>query len=344
MAETGATVPLVAPLLSRAGVYSGKPVRGGISQAGGLALASNYLSGAHVQLIPWSFVNTQFTKNGSITLRFKAWCRKAARRRLWSCVYQRAVTTASTFVRFTDPSGGTHETSIPAGAAGSLFRVSHIEDVGTPVDSEQELVCAWAELTNVSAPTLSQVSCVELPRTDLELGADARGVAVSSLFPSATIHTTTGMGLGAVATALDVARTRATRAGLFQFARGANDYLTLSATVGYAAVFAAPVSLLARQLYVGDTVRTVKVRVRASSGAGTTGNIRLTMTNTDSLTLAVTSAMASTWLSGDLDVFCDDLTAADGLAGGVNDKCLIEWERTAGASSVVIESISIING
>lgn len=344
MAETGATVPLVAPFLSRLGVYSGKPVRGGVSQWGGFGLATNHLLGRGGQLIPHAFCNTLCTKNGTVTLRFRVHPSIAASHRRWSITYKRALSTAITVMRFTDPSAGTSDFRIPGGAAGDFFTHEHDETVAVPTGSETELAPTFEEVDNQSAPTIAWVSCVELPRPDLAVDASEYGVELPKLNQGRVVYTTTGTGPGGVAVsqlqALDVSR----RAGLFQFARGSNDYLTLSATAGYAPVFAAPITLLGRSLYVGDTVRTVKARVRASSGAATTGNVRLTMTSGDTATFAITAAMASTWLSADLDVDCDDLATADGLPGATHDKCLIEWERTAGASSVVIESISIING
>ena len=58
-----------------------------------------------------------------------------------------------------------------------------------------------------------------------------------------------------------------------------------------------------------------------------------------------TIAMAATWLTGDLDVDSDYLTDdAFGVRRSPGDKCVIEWQRTAGANSVFIESVGLITG
>ena len=54
--------------------------------------------------------------------------------------------------------------------------------------------------------------------------------------------------------------------------------------------------------------------------------------------------MAAAWLSGDLDVDCEDLSVSDGRRSARYDKCTIEFYRVSGANSVYVESISIGNG
>lgn len=345
MAVTGATVPTVAPVLVRDGVYTARPVRGGQVQIGGLGLVANHLHGRGNVLIPHTRTRSQFTKNGEITLRFKAWPSYACRRRLWVHIYERAVTTEITSVRFTDPSGGTHTNVIPAGAAGTLFTHEAIEDVGTPSASETELAPKYAETSNVSAPYLHSVACFELPRTDLVLDANEYGVRLDTLNPGAVVYTTTGIGIGAIATALDAADSVAQRAGLFQFARGDNNYLsTTSGSLTPVFLSGAVPVLLGRKQYRTSTTKTVKVRARASAGAATTGEIVFTMTSGATLTLTITSGMAAAWLSGDLAVDCDDLSVTDGRRSSRDDKCVIEWRVTGGANPISLQSIHIGNG
>ncbi len=340
MAETGATVPLEPPWLSRLGILSGRPVRG--QHWKGLALAANHLLGRGAVLIPHAFCNTQLPKSATTTLRFKAWCSLHATHRLWALTIRVATATSPSPFVFTDASGGTHAFSVPAGTSGETFRVEFIETVATPSGSEEELVVTFEELDNVSDPDLAFISCTELPRPDLAIDTSEYGVSVDGHSPGRTVHLATGYGPGSVLASLDAAVGIAKRAGLFQFARGDSDYLTTTSTssVPVFASGAVPI-LLDRSLFVGDTVRTVPVRVRASSGTATTGEIVFTMGSGDTLTLSITSAMSPTWLSGSIDVHAEDLSASDGRRASTNDDCVITWQRLSGASTLTIQSISI---
>lgn len=338
MAETGATVPLVPPYLTRTGVVTAAPVRG--PQWIAAALATNHLLGRGRVLIPHSFCNTALTKSSTRTLRFKTWPSLHARLRRWTLSVKRPIlTTTPHTITFNDPSGGAHVLIAEPGAAGDILLFSIAETISSPSGSETELVVTFDAGTGDSH-TLTWISCSEHPRPDLDPATES-GVVVDRLNPNRIIDLGPAEVLAGVDDAVDIAQ----RSGLFQFARAEADYLSTT-SAGYTPVFlsgAVPV-VLGRSLYVGDTLRTVQVRARCSSGAGTTGNLRFTMASGDTLVLAITSAMASSWLSGTLDVKAEDLSTSDGRRGGADDTCLIEWQRTGGASSVSLESISIGNG
>lgn len=342
---TGALVPIAPLLLGYGGVYSAKPVRGGATQWAAYAQAANHLLGRGGALIPQALCRATLDQNSTTSLRFKVWPRYACRRRLWISTYHVNAIVNNVKVRFTDPSAGTSDTTFSVAATTQRFQHVHVEDVATPASTVTEVVPGWAEINDKTPVTIECVACYEIPRTELTLDANEYGVDLTSCYASRPIYTATGKGPGAVSTAVQQAETIAQRAGLFHFARSTN-YAPGTTSAAYAPVFLAdsvPV-FLGRKLYTLSTVRTLQVHCRASSGAATSGNIRFTMTNGDSLVLAVTLNMAASWLSGELDVDCEDLSVSDGRRSARYDKCTIEWQRTAGASTVNIESISIGNG
>ena len=344
MADTGATVPLAAPLLDRTGIYSGKPVRGGGAQWGGFALAANHLLGRGGVLIPVSLCNATLDRNATTTLRFRIFPRYACRRRLWVSVYRAAVS-SNVGIRFTDPSAGTSDLVISPTSTATRFTHLHVEDVAAPSASETAIAPTWTELNDKVDPVLESVACFELPRTDLTLDANEYGVDVGSCDPGRIVYVATGKGVGAVSTAVQQADTIAQRAGLFHWAVGTN-YAKSSTAAAYENVFLAdsvPV-FLGRKQYATSTVKKLQVRAYCRAGATTVGKVRFTMTSGASVVLDITSGMAAAWLSGDLDVDCEDLSVSDGRRSARYDKCTIEFYRVSGANSVYVESISIGNG
>lgn len=343
---TGALVPIAPLLLGHGGVYSAKPVRGGASQWAAYAQYANHLLGRGGALIPHAMVAQTLTGGATETLRFKVFPRYACRRRLWFSTYQGASKAAvAGTVTFTDPSAGTSVARFSIAANGSYVHV-HVEDVAAPSASETAIAPTWALAASpTGVPVLLHVACYEIPRTELALDANEYGVDLTSCYAGRPIYTTTGKGIGAVSTAVQQAQTVAQRAGAFHFARDTGEALSTTAAA-YTPVFLAdsvPVHL-GRKLYTTSTVRTLQVRAYCRAGATTVGKLRFTMTSGDSVVLDITSGMAAAWLTGELDVDCEDLSVSDGRRSARDDKCTIDWYRVSGANSVYIESISIGNG
>ena len=240
---------------------------------------------------------------------------------------------------------GTSVARFSIAANGSYVHV-HVEDVAAPSASETAIAPTWALAASpTGVPVLLHVACYEIPRTELALDANEYGVDLTSCYAGRPIYTTTGKGIGAVSTAVQQAQTVAQRAGAFHFARDTGEALSTTAAA-YTPVFLAdsvPVHL-GRKLYTTSTVRTLQVRAYCRAGATTVGKLRFTMTSGDSVVLDITSGMAAAWLTGELDVDCEDLSVSDGRRSARDDKCTIDWYRVSGANSVYIESISIGNG
>lgn len=346
MSETGATVPLVAPYLSRAGIYSGDPVRGGAPQWGGIATATNALLGRGNTLIPHSMVVQALSAGATKTLRFKIWPRYACRRRLWISTYRTKGTAAGCAVTFTDPSAGTSVYTFGTGSAGGHFVHQHVEDVATPAASETAVAPTWALAGSATgSPELLYVACFELPRPDLTLDANEYGIEIAKSNAGRMLYTTTGVGPGACATGIAAAETIAQRAGIFAFARDTGSALSTTSGVDADIFLAGAVPVcLGRKRYTTSTVTTLQVRAYCRAGATTEGTITITMTSGDSATLAITSGMAAAWLTGEIDVDCEDLSVADGRRSARYDKATIQWKRTAGANSIYLESLIFGNG
>lgn len=337
--STSARVPRYPYDLAVGGVQVGRPPRGGFTQWAPYGEQANYLLGRGGVLIPWCTTKLALAASGSYTLRFRVIPRYQATHRRWKLAI--LGTGAATGV-FTDPSGGTRTFDI-GGSAVQTFE--HLEIVGSRTASETELAPTLTLASGSASCTLESLNCWEHPRPELALDTNDLGVAIRTLDPGAEVLAgTDGYSVGAVGDAVHAARSVARRNGLFHFA--ADTAQALSTTSGsYTRVFplAADPILQDRQLYVGATTASVLVRVRARAGTTTAGNIRFTMTSGATLVLAITSGMAAAWLSGtlavDTDNFADDERGRRRTPG---DKCVIEWQRTSGANSIFIESISII--
>ena len=313
---------------------------------GGMALAANHLLGRGGTLIPHTMVVQPLAAGATKTLRFKIWPRYACRRRLWISTYRTKGTAAGCAVTFTDPSAGTSVYTFGTGSAGGHFIHRHVEDVATPAASETAVAPTWALAGAASgSPELLYVACYELPRPDLALDTNEYGTNVDSLRANAPIYSTTGTGPQGVAVGVQQAATVAQRAGLFQWARDTGTAAS-STAAAYEPVFltdSVPV-FLGRKFWTTSTTTTLQVRAYCRAGATTVGKLRFTMTSGDVLTLDITSGMSAAWLSGDLDVDCEDQSVSDGRRSARYDKCTIDWYRVSGANSIYVESISIGNG
>lgn len=331
-----AIVPVVPAMVVADGVRSGRPVRGGDAQWRSYGATLNHLIGRGSTLIPHSFINTEIDQNATTTLQLYVWPRAVTRRRLWVMTYGVSSAFSMCLVRFTDPSGGTSDATINApSAAGSTLTHYHVEDVTSPATNE--LAPTWTEVNDVGAPKLLWLACFDLPRPELSLTS---GIDLDTLGQGRSIYTTTGIGPGAIVSGVEAAFTSSARNGLFTFARGHVDFLSTT-SAAWTPVFASGSVpfVRGRKETPTSTTRTASARVRVSSGAGTTGTVRMTMASGDVQTFAITSAMAAAWVDNDLDIACDDLST-----GALTDSCLIEWQRTGGANSINLHSIAIGNG
>ncbi len=335
----GTTVPVIAPWLGYEGVSSARPVRGGDAQWKAYGAALNHVLGHGCALIPWSRINTELDQNAVTTLQLYAWPRPQTRRRLWSMTYGVSVAFPPCLIRFTDPSGGTSDATINAATA-ATFTHYHLETVADT--TANELAPTWTEVNDVGAPKLLWLACHEMPRPEIETAH--LGVRLDALGQGRSIYVDDGVGPGAVAAGVDAAFALTSRSGLFTFARGHVDYLTMSSG-SWAPVFASGCVpfVRARKETPSSTTNTVGAVVRASSSVGTTGTVRMTFASGGVSTFSITSGLAAAWIDNDVDIACDDLSTSTGYSA-TPDSVLIEWQRTGGAGAINLHSVVIGNG
>lgn len=341
MAETGARVPIAPAALSRAGVVTGRPVRGGPVQWGAWADQANHLLGRGGAIIPWATVDNELAIGATHTLRFKVFPRYQATHRRWIVALSTTGAGGRVWGTFTDPSGGTTGYDL----SGTTVRyITHDETISSRTASEAELAPTFSlDASSTKTARVVALACFEAPRTELTLDANDLGVSLPTLNAGAEIlDGAAGYSVGAIADAVAAAETVAQRNGLFHFAR--HTTLALSMASGsWTTIFAPP--LLGRPVYRSATTKTVELRARCRADALTSGSLRFTMTSGGTTTLTITSGMAATWLTGTIAIDCEDFSDdAYGRRSSRFDKCTIDWQRTGGAGSIYLESISILKG
>lgn len=332
-----AIVPYVPRLIPTEGVSIGKPVRADRWDA--IAATANHALGRGRVLIPDSALDAPLVQ-GPNALRFYVFPAYQATHRVWECVLTVTGSTGFCDVTFTDPSGGASR--ILLGAAGD-YHLMRVEEITSRGSSEVELAVDFTvAVASTKNATVQSIKCWEVPRPSLALDANDHGTDLATLIPTAPIYDAQGVSAGGTYDASTNAWATAARAGLFQFARVTPGLTVTSGT--YVAMFAAPVPLLGRKFRRTSTTKTATAWLRVSSGAGTAGDFRLTMTNGYTHTFTVGAATSPTWMSDTITIDCEDNAVDDGRRSTRDDLCLIEGRRTSGASTVRLESVSIING
>ena len=186
-----------------------------------------------------------------------------------------------------------------------------------------------------------------LPRTLIEVDANDLGIDRMTLGSRSPIYVTS-LATNLLGRQNDL-RNACRRVGMFQHSVGTDSPWTITtASPSWEALLTTGIGILGRQLYSTDTTRTLSWRVYAKCSDGTTaGSIRI---NNDSGTAASTITIPAgttgwTWLPaanpGTFSADCEDNTTATGLRGGAYDDHTSEVQRTAGAGSVQIASISV---
>ena len=311
-------------------VVSGGPIRG--SQWAQNARAINYLLGGTSRaLIPWCHVENG--NDGSCTLRFKVWPSYQATHRIWMVRIYNDV--GQEQVTFTDPSSGTSTFELMEGT----WTFGHVETIASRTDAETSIALA-IETLDLDLVRLVAIACFEIGRPSLALDTNDYGLDIGTFRGGAPIFNDTGLSLGALHDSLEEAR--GLRRKLFDWTAAlSDDALTISSGVS-AALLSYDIPLLDRQLYRSETQVEITIWIYTRSGAGTTGDVVFTMTNGDSVTIAVTAADAGTWRSDTVSIDAEDLSAADGRRSTRFDQCAVTGVRTAGANSVYVDAISIV--
>lgn len=327
------------PELARGNIVIADPVAA--REWGPMGHALNYLLGRGSTLVPWHCPNDTLVASATGTYRYTIWPRRACSHRLWLVALKVASGFAS--VTFTDPSGGASTWDVAIRSTGAVKTFVHVETVSSPTSSETTIAPTIAVASGSSDTQVLGVACFEVPRLALPGDATELGVDVSTLLTDTPIYNDTGVSIGGLSALLDDARDIAQRSSIFAWAvTSAGAFSTTSGTA--VDIFNGNVSALGRSLYNGDTVRTVEARAYVRAGATTAGTVQLAMASGDTLNLSIPSGSSGEWVTGQIDVHAEDLSAADGRRSSTWDEIGAKLVRTSGANSVYIESLILGRG
>lgn len=248
----------------------------------------------------------------------------------------------------TFPNGDAISTLAPAWRAAEWPRpLVYLEPLAAKNGALTELVLSIAVPDSADNLTVESVACWELPRAVLTEGdATDLGVNVDSFRIGAAIYddgTTDSASVAAIASGFaDSQCRRVLHAHAFEpiFVDSDDpvDFYTL------------PVPMVPRKIGRADTTAPVWVAVYAYASDGTTeGTITFVATSGDTVAFNVTSDTPAwhetTDAASQLTMECEDLSTDDGRPAGAGvDTLQVTVERTAGAGSIVVESVCVWEG
>lgn len=336
-------VPTTFPFPSRAGIASGKPVRG--VQITALARAANYLLGRGAVLIPATRLEgTAIAPGSTATYRAQLWQKMQGHHRAWEIrpIVSPSTGGTATFT-FTDPSGGTLTTSVLE--SDPAFRVystgtMHAETVPTADWANGPTAVEFTFANDVASTgdlVVEGLSCFELPRSTLARDGADYGVDQDTTAAGLPIFDDVGLSIGGVSRAIGPAQLYDPRS-LFHYMRASGDGLSVTGT--WAPLFDEGPVIQPSHQFRSETLRPVSVYVYALCDVGTAGEVRVTMASGDTLTLTVTSTTGA-WVSGTVDAYAEDLSTADGRRASTDEIATFEARTTSGAGAIYVESISV---
>lgn len=197
----------------------------------------------------------------------------------------------------------------------------------------QTLTLVITSAASSSDITIASISCYEAPRPSLD-AADA-GIDTLTTMARAPIDERVNSSLGGIVDALATMHRR----HYVAFARPEEE--AWSTTSGaYGPVLTAG-CIVARKLYPTSTTGAVRWYAYVKTSAATTGTIRVTHSGGGTATIAIAANTSWTWQTVDATAQypCEDLSTADGLAGGTWPTYTVEFKRASGAGTVYVASV-----
>lgn len=333
------------PWLSQDSILVGQPVRAMTwAQA---AHAVNWLSAAGSHCIPKFFGGEATVAAGSTaTYHVQLVQTPQAKYRMWDVAYYADVTPGDFAMTFTDPSGTPHDISgrsqVATADIEDLVEKPVLETIATRTGG---IVPATFSFTSGASSTktacIYTISCFELPRGALQCDAQDLGIAVESILgadaPGPILDGDAYTSLGAVVQG-HYAPFKAQPRVQFVWAEPAGQGIsTTSAT--FVPLFEEGPVCLGTKLYRTSTTIAMTVYAYVRTGAATTGELRVTMTSGGTVTIAIPTSTTGAWVTGTVDIDCEDMTAADGRRAGRDDIATVEVRRVSGAGTVAVETV-----
>lgn len=332
-----ATVPSRAVDLAVDGVVSGAVPRGNSWVS--IARAYNALDGMPTALIPMFVPQMSMPGNGidladpAIYWHFTTWPRYQTTHRLWMFSAETLAGTGQG--KFTDPSGGSTYFGFNESSGDVL--VTHVEEITSRTSAESRLYTTFESSTD---GMLMSFACYELPRPSLAVGGSSLATTDAGLEETVLrsgmviADDYNGVGVGFVASKLDELRDSCRRPGLFAMAPYASSTSSTFAYVMQQQLYATGVSgptVLGRTLYNGIATSTMQLAFEVVGGAGTTGEIRVTMNSGATRTFGFG---ATTTVRGEIPIDAENLSASDGRRSSRSDTIAIELRRVSGGGTV----------
>lgn len=296
-----------------------------------LGQLANWLAGDGAQIIPACSPN--ITVAASTTRDFRFWVKAppSATRLEW-CITLRGTSGTSTLasqVAVSTPLGGSSTTYDVVPPRSRARPIRHYQDLSAKPTGEQEISVRIAPTG--AGVVVESISCRAMPRVVLEQDTVDYGVELARLGVSQPIWTGT---VGDLATRSNSLRAIARRAGHWHlcFPDNTSDAIQVStASPSWQALVPLNPGLLARFLYLGDTVGTLSYRVLYATSVGGAGNFRITAASGDTDTVTLSTSTSFAWTATrTFDVDAEDLSTADGLRGSAWDDVTLEANQTAG--------------
>jgi hypothetical protein len=326
-----ATAPKRPIALSHASIISGATARGG--QWVTAANEMNHILATATALIPTHAPDIAVAAAGTGIMRFVVWPRYQATHRIWTFFIDTPADSADLTITF--DSGVT-----------ATMRATTLEDCrvfiepltgGDRVDVEKQIdVTVANDAASLATATIRLCSCHEITRSELEVEpSDDHGVVVETLASGMPIFdgSAEGFSVTSIGDGIETAWSSSRRAGFF----AAHPFYSRVGVSG--SPFSRPFKVLGRKRHRTSTVATMQVRAYVRAGAGSTGAATFTMTSGDSITLTSGVAAAGSWLSGEVDIDCDDFTDAYGRRSTRFDKCTVTFVRASGANTVNLDHV-----
>jgi hypothetical protein len=347
-----AIVPRDCPIPARAGVASGRPVRGAHLQS--VARAINYMRGYGQVVLPAMRLDPAIpaatTYTYSAIMLVKPWTRHL----VWHLRFR--VDTGIAFVTFTEPSGGTYAvTVLPTEPADRVIHTGgfHVEALsGAPswvYLGEPRAFTIASSASSTADVYVDAIACYALPRETLELDADDYGIDAHTLAPGLPIFDDDYYSIGALARAMEAGEDTttsgyATRA-LFAWARPQGQGLSVLGTK-WTPVFDEGPCIQPHHRFRAETIRQVYCNVTGVVDTpGDTLEVRFTAASGDTVTETDASTTSGSWgFPSILDVYAEDLSTADGRRSATDEIITIEVRCTgAGTQQAYLEGLSIID-
>lgn len=328
-----ALVPHLRPTLDTSGIRSGMPVTG--NDWGRLAGLANWCNGHGGMLIPWTGIG-YFLDDESATLHFYVGPKARAVERVW-----RISLSGNT------GSGGSGAITVTAGGAAAVTFTPASNNHPLVYEVRERLTAKTSTAAGTSiavgsaeggTATVHAVAMYEETRSVLlTTGTDDYGCDLTSIASRAPLYDAAGRSIRGASDGYKNLDAR--RAGIFHWATSPNAPLLVT-QVGYTDLFPLYAPALGAIVGTGTTTTSFKCAAYAKVNAGS-GNIRFSSTQAGSnVVLAVTSTSFG-WVTGDLTINAEDLTAADGRRSAAFETCRIEAQKDT-STTLSIAALSII--